>query len=264
MMKCIGILMLTVVLAMGVAGAQNKTKITVKIMPPSVVKTVPRAGDTKVDPALKEITVTFSKDMMTKNMWAWCSQSPDTFPKAGKNIRYLKDKRTCVLPVTLEPGKTYVIWINTGKFNEFRDTENNPAPPYLLVFQTMNKATSALKHSAEKAAVSAANAWLTLIDNGKYKESWKETAAVFKSAVSEKQWEQALQKVRKPLGKNLSRKLISKIYHIFLGGAPNAPRGKYVTIRFKSSFKNKKSAIETITPMMGKDGKWRVSGYYIK
>lgn len=27
---------------------------------------------------------------------------------------------------------------------------------------------------------------------------------------------------------------------------------------------NKKSAIETVTPMMDKDGKWRVSGYYIK
>ncbi len=259
-MKYIGILLMMTILT-GIAGAQNKTKITVKIMPPSVVKTVPRAGDTKVDPALKEITVTFSKDMMTKNMWAWCSQSPDTFPKAGKNIRYLNDKRTCVLPVTLEPGKTYVIWINSGKLNSFRDTENNPAPPYLLVFQTMNKVTSALKHSAEKAAVSAANTWLTLIDNGKYKESWKETAAVFKSAVSEKQWNQALQKVRKPLGKNISRKLIAKHYRTSL---PGAPKGKYVIIRFKSSFKNKKSAIETITPMLAKDGKWRVSGYYIK
>jgi Protein of unknown function (DUF4019)/Bacterial Ig-like domain len=260
MMKYIGILLMMTILT-GIAGAQNKTKITVKIMPPSVVKTVPRAGDTKVDPALKEITVTFSKDMMTKNMWAWCSQSPDTFPKAGKNIRYLKDKRTCVLPVTLEPGKTYVIWINSGKLNSFRDTENNPAPPYLLVFQTMNKVTSALKHSAEKAAVSAANAWLTLIDNGKYKESWNESAKVLKTAVSEKQWNQALQKVRKPLGVNTSRMLIAKHYRTSL---PGAPKGKYVIIRFKSSFKNKKSAIETITPMMNKDGKWRVSGYYIK
>ena len=245
----------------GIAGAENKTKITVKIMPPSVVKTVPRAGDTKVDPALKEIAVTFSKDMMTKNMWAWCSQSPETFPKAGKNIRYLKDKRTCVLPVKLEPGKTYVIWINTGKFNSFRDTENNPSVPYLLVFQTMNKANSALKHSAEKAALAAANAWLTLIDNGKYKESWNDTAELFKAVVSEKQWEQALQKVRKPLGVNTSRMLIAKHYRTSL---PGAPKGKYVIIRFKSSFKNKKSAIETITPVMNKDGKWRVSGYYIK
>lgn len=187
MMKCIGTFILMSIFLVNVAGDQNKTKITVKILPPSVVKTVPRAGNTKVDPSLKEITVTFSKDMMTKNMWSWCSQSPDmfsktgkntrrpeNFPKIGKNIRYLQDKRTCVLPVELEAGKTYIIWINSGKFNSFRDTENNPAVPYLLVFQTMNKVTSSLKHSAEKAAVSAANTWLTLIDNGKYKESRSE------------------------------------------------------------------------------------------
>jgi ribosomal protein S17E len=40
--------------------------------------------------------------------------------------------------------------------------------------------------------------------------------------------------------------------------------GVYVVIEFESSFENKKSAVETVTPMMDKDGKWRVSGYYIK
>lgn len=260
-MKSIGMFMLMAILTLGVVEAQNKTKITVKIMPPSVVKTVPRAGDTKVDPALKEITVTFSKDMMTKNMWAWCSQSPETFPKAGKNIRYLKNKRTCVLPVTLEPGKTYVIWINSRKLNSFRDTANNPAIPYLLVFQTMDKASSALKQNSEKAAISAAQTWLTLIDNGKYKESWNESSKILKTTVSKNKWEKIIQIARKPLGKNISRKLISKNYHTSL---PGAPKSKYIVIRFKSSFENKKSAIETITPMTGEDGKWRIAGYYIK
>jgi hypothetical protein len=27
---------------------------------------------------------------------------------------------------------------------------------------------------------------------------------------------------------------------------------------------HKQSAVETITPMLDKDGKWRISGYYIK
>lgn len=43
-----------------------------------------------------------------------------------------------------------------------------------------------------------------------------------------------------------------------------APDGEYVVIQFSASFANKKSALETITPMLGKDGKWRVSGYYMK
>ena len=110
---------------------------TVQTMPPSVVKTVPQAGDTAVDPALKEIAVTFSKDMMTNRMWAICQISDETFPKKGAGeIHYLADKRTCVFPVKLQPGKTYVLWFNRGKFNSFRDTANNPAVPYLLVFQT--------------------------------------------------------------------------------------------------------------------------------
>ena len=45
---------------------------------------------------------------------------------------------------------------------------------------------------------------------------------------------------------------------------PGAPDGEYVVIQFETSFENKKHAIETVTPMMDKDGTWRVSGYYIR
>jgi RNA polymerase sigma-70 factor (ECF subfamily) len=120
-----------------VALAAEDKPATVQTMPPSVVKTVPQAGDTAVDPALKEISVTFSKDMKTERMWAICQISDETFPAKGAgDIHYLGDKRTCVFPVKLQPGKTYVLWFNRGKFNSFRDTANNPAVPYLLVFQT--------------------------------------------------------------------------------------------------------------------------------
>ena len=100
-----------------------------------------------------------------------------------------------------------------------------------------------------------------MVDNRRYVESWNEAAQDFKSAISKDQWEKAIQAARKPLGKNLSRELISKSYHTSLPGAPD---GKYVVLQFKTSFENKKSATETITPVMDKDGKWRVSGYYIK
>lgn len=116
--------------------AEPTAEVSVKSQPPSVVKTVPQAGDTAVDPALKEIQVTFSKDMITDRMWSFCQISKETFPKTGGQIHYLDDKRTCVLPVKLEPGKTYVIWINRGQFNSFRDPDNHPAVPYLLVFET--------------------------------------------------------------------------------------------------------------------------------
>ena len=114
---------------------------------------------------------------------------------------------------------------------------------------------------SEQAAVKAAKSWLTLVDTEKYPESWEQAAQYFKGAVTKKQWAKAIKAVRKYFGKNISRKLKSKRYSTSLPGAPD---GKYVVIQFKSSFENKKSAIETITPMLDKDGKWRVSGYFIK
>jgi Ethanolamine utilization protein EutJ (predicted chaperonin) len=113
----------------------------------------------------------------------------------------------------------------------------------------------------EKAAVAAAEKWLALVDQGQYKESWKEAAEYFRNSVKEDQWVQAVRPVREPLGKLLSRKVKSSSYVTELPGAPDA---EYVVVQFETSFENKKSAVETVTPMLEKDGQWRVSGYYIE
>jgi len=113
----------------------------------------------------------------------------------------------------------------------------------------------------EAPAVSAAEKWLKIVDAGEYAASWKEAAELFRNAVKPEQWEQSMQAVRKPLGKLVSRKVQTKTYKTSLPGAPD---GEYVVIQFKTAFENKKTAVETVTPMMDKDGKWRVSGYYIK
>ncbi len=122
-------------------------------------------------------------------------------------------------------------------------------------------AVSAEDSGKENAAVASAEKWLALVDGGKYKESWKEASEYFRNTVKEEQWEQSLEAVRKPLGKLISRKVKSKTYETSLPGAPD---GEYVVIQFETSFENKESAVETVTPMLEKDGDWRVSGYYIK
>ena len=121
--------------------------------------------------------------------------------------------------------------------------------------------SSANNPQAEAAAVVAAKAWLSLVDGEKYAESWDEAAEFFKGAVQKTQWVQSMDSARKPFGKNLSRDLKSARYHTSLPGAPD---GDYVVIQFKASFENKASAIETVTPMLGEDAQWRVSGYYMK
>jgi hypothetical protein len=113
----------------------------------------------------------------------------------------------------------------------------------------------------EKAAVSAAEKWLATVDAENYAASWKEAAEFLKNAIKPEQLELSMNASRKPLGKVISRKMKTKSYKTSLPGAPD---GEYVVIQFETSFENKKTAIETVTPMMDKDGKWRVSGYYIK
>ena len=110
-------------------------------------------------------------------------------------------------------------------------------------------------------AIDAAIKWLDLVDHGKFQESYNQSSAYFRSVVLKEDWERMIEAVRDPLGKVVSRKFKSSQFTTSLPGVPD---GEYVVIQFDTSFANKKSAIETITPMKDDDGQWRVSGYYIK
>ncbi len=114
---------------------------------------------------------------------------------------------------------------------------------------------------ASKEALSAAEQWLKLVDDGKYGASWDAASARLRKAVTQDTFAKQIQAARKPLGKAQSRKVMSAI---FMTAMPGAPDGQYVTVQFEAVFANKKQAVETITPMKCEDGKWRVSGYYIK
>ena len=101
---------------------------------PKVLKTVPEADAKDVDPALTEIKVTFSKDMRDGS-WSWTQRNSENYPEVTGKPHYV-DKRTCVLPVKLEPGKTYWIGLNSARFANFKDAEGRPAAPYPLSFTT--------------------------------------------------------------------------------------------------------------------------------
>jgi hypothetical protein len=117
------------------------------------------------------------------------------------------------------------------------------------------------RQAATKAATSAAAQWLGLVDDGRYDESWDAASSYLQNAAPKEQFVQKLAAARNPLGKLVTRDLKSAQYATSLPGAPD---GQYVVIRYASSFENKKSAFETVTPKLDEDGKWRVSGYYIK
>jgi RNA polymerase sigma factor (sigma-70 family) len=124
-----------------VRGTDPNTELDLKLLAelPAVVLSVePKVGATDVDPDLREIRVTFSKPMIDKS-WSWTSGNVYAFPKADGPIHYEKDRRTCVMPVKLEPGKTYVMGINSERFHNFKDVDGRPASPYLVAFRTRAK-----------------------------------------------------------------------------------------------------------------------------
>lgn len=110
-------------------------------------------------------------------------------------------------------------------------------------------------------AVEPAQAWLQDIDAGHYAQSWTNAAAYFQSAITSEKWVEAVQQVRKPLGPLVSRKAKSAQE---MSSLPGAPDGQYIVMQFETSFANKKSAIETVTFMLEKDGQWKSAGYFIK
>jgi len=159
-------------------------------------------------------------------------------------------------------------WLNSG--NDRRDSLEETAELFERVIKRKSEQQESKKpqisledKNKEKieAAVKSALDWLGMIDKGSYGESWQQAASYFKNVVTKKQLETAVKAARQPLGKLISRQVLTKTYTTQVPGAPD---GQYVLITFKASFENKKSAIETVTPMLDNDGKWKVSGYYIK
>lgn len=131
---------------------------------------------------------------------------------------------------------------------------------FLIILLTLLPMTGFASEQKKQAAEQEAGKWQALVDGGQYQESWERAASLFKQQVNAEQWSQALAAARTPLGALVSRQLLSAAYETSLPGAPD---GEYVILQFQTRFKNKKSAIETVTPMMD-NGNWRVSGYYIR
>jgi hypothetical protein len=112
-----------------------------------------------------------------------------------------------------------------------------------------------------KAAQASVEAWLSLLDNQSYAASWDAAASLLRTAVTQEVFQTATQAVRTMLGKMKARSLKSATSTKTLPGAPD---GEYVVCQFDTSFEQKAAAVETVTAIREKDGKWRVGGYFVK
>ncbi len=115
-------------------------------------------------------------------------------------------------------------------------------------------------HSENQEGVDTAELWLKLVDDEKYSASWKTAAKVFKDAVTPEQWVKTVSGIRSAMGKVYERRLF---HDRFTTTLPGMPDGEYIIIRFVTKFKNKQSAVETVSLMKEKNS-WKVAGYFIK
>ena len=107
----------------------------------------------------------------------------------------------------------------------------------------------------------AADAWLALVDGTQYEASWDSAAALFQAAVTRSAWATSLLKARAPFGPVRQRSLLTAAYRTEL---PGVPTGQYVVMQYEADVMGDRKVVETVTPMMERDGRWRVSGYYIR
>jgi hypothetical protein len=113
----------------------------------------------------------------------------------------------------------------------------------------------------EREATSVALSWLRLVDGGRHSASWSAAAPLLREGLRPGDWDAALRSARAPLGPCSWRTLQSR-EAVF--GPTGDLRGPYVVIRFDSAFARRDHVVETVTPALGTDGRWRVAAYFIR
>jgi hypothetical protein len=114
---------------------------------PRIVSTTPALGASDVDPGLKEITVTFDRDMGPG--FSWTGGGPEYPPNREGQKPFWRERRTCVLPVQLEAGKSYRVGINSPSHQNFRSAAGVPAPPSAIYFTTRGAGEELLGKAAK-------------------------------------------------------------------------------------------------------------------
>ena len=101
--------------------------------------------------------------------------------------------------------------------------------------------------------IETANQWLNLVDSEKYSQSWSNTDLFCKRKINRELWIDLLSITRAPLGKPISRKVISSKEYT-----------KIHVLQFETLFQNRiNTSIENLT-FCNSNGQWTVIGYFIK
>ena len=100
---------------------------------PKVVATYPADG-AHVPPSIAELRVSYDHRMMAS--WSFATRGEKAFPQVLGAPSLSPDHITISLPIRLEPNHTYVVWLNTEKYQNFKSEDGQAAEPYRLTFHT--------------------------------------------------------------------------------------------------------------------------------
>ncbi len=101
-----------------------------------VKATYPAVYDNKVPATLEALQVNFNTAMRDRS-WSWTG-SGERYPKLDGEVSYDSSITTCRMPVKLEPGKVYMVGINSPSHKNFKSKDGIPATPFVLIFATAN------------------------------------------------------------------------------------------------------------------------------
>jgi hypothetical protein len=108
----------------------------------------------------------------------------------------------------------------------------------------------------DQAAASVAKTWLDELDTGDPDIIWSQAHPLFKFFWSDFRW-LSFQNTKVYFGKVTSRNLQSIAYSETMAGVPD---GEYYTIRYQTSFENKRASAEEIF-LMRDEAEWKIIGY---
>lgn len=114
---------------------------------------------------------------------------------------------------------------------------------------------------AIRAAVTAAESWLDMIDGGRYEIARDSAGAELRDVVTGPAWERRISTVRQGIG-TLHERSVEATEET--DSLPGGEEGDYVVVTFDSSFGVLTEAVETVIVSRQDDGEWRPIGYFVR
>ncbi len=110
-----------------------------------------------------------------------------------------------------------------------------------------------------KESLNTSKNFVELLDQENFGSSWTNASTYFKMTIDQSSWQEAMTKLRKPLGKLINREIADQRTS---KNPENLPKGDYMVVFYRSSFQNKKQAYELVT-LFKEDGEWKVLTYQV-